>query len=364
MDERDHLICLSLSGLYYSKSLTMLLDYFGSFQALIESDTKLVEAVTGKDNHAYHAVSQLKDLSIHCRREKLKQVESEYEVITLLDDAYPTLLREIYDPPWVIYCKGKALSSIPMIGMVGSRKATTYGKWAAAYFSRELAVRGLGVVSGLAYGIDAASHQSCLDAGGYSIGVLGGGIDGIYPMSNRQLYAEMETQGTILSEYGPGVQPQKHFFPARNRIISGLSLGTFVVEAGEKSGALITAEFAMEQGREVYALPGNINSTMSSGTNQLLRDGARMVLNVNDIIDPIRSQELMNHLQINKVEVEPHLSAEETAVMAVIREEPVYLDALAYKCGMTVSQLNGILTILELKGLISQHPGKLFTASM
>ena len=361
MNERDSLIALSVAGLHYSKPLSHLNEYFGSFQDVFSASDDLLEKVIGPGPYRNKVVKDaIRDQG--ALQHRIDEIKDRYTILTLMDDYYPENLKEIYDPPWVLYIKGKPLKSNPMIGMVGARKASTYGKWAADYFARELTRFGLGVVSGLAYGIDAAGHQGCLDAGGYSIGVLGCGIDKTYPSYNRNLYREMEEYGTIITEYAPGVEPQKHFFPARNRIISGLSAGVFVIEAREKSGSLITAEFAMEQGREVFALPGNINSQLSVGTNKLLRDGARCVLEINDIIEPIESI-LPAELRHNKTQdVNVLLSEHEKCVFTMITQEPISIELLLHKSEFTISELNGILTILELKGLVQQLPGKRFTA--
>jgi len=361
MHERDCLIALSVAGLHYSKPLSILKEYFGSFEDVFYAPGDLLEKVIGPGPYRNKVIQgAVEDKA--ALQHRVDEIKERHSIITLLDDQYPENLKEIYDPPWVLYIKGKPLKSNPMIGMVGARKASTYGKWAADYFARELTKFGVGVVSGLAYGIDAAGHQGCLNAGGYSVGVLGCGIDKTYPSYNQSLYRELEENGTIISEYGPGVEPQKHFFPARNRIISGLSAGIFVIEAREKSGSLITAEFAMEQGREVFALPGNINSQLSAGTNKLLRDGARCVLEINDIIEPIASMLPMEHYNDTMKEVSIPLSEQEKRVLILIAQEPTPIEVLLHKAEFTISELNGILTILELKGLVQQLPGKRFTA--
>ncbi len=361
MEERDYLIALSVAGLHYSKLLSDLKDFFGSFENVFSASEELLEKVIGNGPYRNKIIKEAINDTEELQR-RIEEINEQYTIITLLDDHYPENLQEIYDPPWVLYTKGKPLNSHPMIGMVGARKASTYGKWAADYFARELAKREVGIVSGLAYGIDASGHQGCLDAGGYSIGVLGCGIDKTYPSSNRKLYQELERKGTIISEYAPGVEPQKHFFPARNRIISGLSAGVFVIEARERSGALITAEFAMEQGREVYALPGNINSQLSIGTNKLLRDGARLVLEIDDVIGPIESILPVKNYNSEAYEVNIALSSNEKSVMNLVAEEPMPIETLLHRSDLTISELNGILTILELKGLVQQLPGKRFTA--
>lgn len=360
MNERDCLIALSVAGLHYSKPLTDLKEYFGSFDSVFNASDVLLERIMGNGPYRNKVVKDAikNEKILQNQVEKTKEL---YTVVTLLDEDYPTNLKEIFDPPWVLYMKGIPLNDMALIGMVGARKASTYGKWAADHFARKLVRAGVGIVSGLAYGIDAAGHQGCLDAGGYSVGVLGSGIDKIYPSSNRKLYEEMELKGTIISEYGPGVEPQKHFFPARNRIISGLSAGVLVIEARERSGALITAEFAMEQGREVFAIPGNINSKLSVGTNKLLRDGARLVMETNDVTDPIQSiLPTRSHEKVLE-SVDLLLSDEEKQIFNIVADQPIPIEMLLHKSDLSISELNGILTILELKGLVQQLPGKRFT---
>lgn len=360
MKERDALIALSLAGCHYSKSLTVLKDQSDTFSELFNLTPKQIDFLSGIGKSMKETL--LKSVkskewlmeAVHCSHER-------YTIITLLDEDYPEDLRHIFDPPWVIYIKGQLKPEIPLLGIVGARRATNYGTWAAEHFSREVSGRGVGIVSGLAFGIDAAAHKGALTTDGYTIGVLGGGIDGIYPAAHQSLYHQIEETGALLSEYGPGVQPQKHFFPARNRIISGLSQGVFVVEAGEKSGALITADFAMEQGRDVYALPGNVNQKSSAGTNRLIRDGAKMVLETDDLMDAFPEMKNAGKKTHHLSSCNDQLSAAELEVMNLVSAGPVQLEVLVYRLGKNVSEVNSILTVLELKGFIQQLPGKSFT---
>ena len=206
--------------------------------------------------------------------------------ISILDENYPELLKQIYDPPKCLYVMGNLeILNTPSIAIVGCREASEYGKKAATYFSYNLAKQGITIVSGLAKGIDSYSHIGALQAKGKTIAIIGSGLDIIYPKENEQLAKKIiEQGGAIISEYPLGTRPTQDHFPARNRIISGLSKAVLVVEAKEKSGSLITADFAMEQGKEVYAVPGNINSINSVGTNNLIKDGAIPVSNFSDIL--------------------------------------------------------------------------------
>jgi len=212
-------------------------------------------------------------------------------VIGVTEAAYPARLRAIPDPPCALFVKGALLSDdARAIAIVGSRRASPYGRHVAAELAAGLAGRGFTVVSGMALGADAAAHEGCLRAGGRTLAVLGAGVDVIYPPEHTALYARIAAAGAIISEFSPGTPPSRHSFPQRNRVISGLALGVVVVEAPENSGALITAEHAMEQGREVFAVPGSVNSAQSRGTHRLLRDGAKLVESVDDILEELQLQ--------------------------------------------------------------------------
>ena len=361
MDERKALIGLSIAGVQAYQPMQALMNYFGSFCEVFQSEGAHIEKALGRSQSTACAVLKASK-NFSELLERIHEVENQFTVLTCRDLEYPERLLQIYDPPWVLYAKGEPDFSKPMLAMVGARRATSYGKWAAEKFAGEVSQYGIGIISGLAYGIDAASHGGCIDKLGYTVGVLGGGIDGVYPSGNRHLFKQLEDKGCIISEYPPGITPQKHFFPARNRIISGLSHGVFVVEAGEKSGALITADFAMEQGRDVFALPGNINHRMSTGTNRLLRDGARMVLETEDLVEPLG----INAALDRKVNTEltdrlPDLTEKEKRVYQVIQSEPTHPEKIVIQLQYSIAEINGILTVLELKGLVRQLPGKTFT---
>lgn len=281
---------------------------------------------------------------------------------TIFDNDYPEKLHNIDNKPLILYSKGIIKEEDNMsIGIVGSRKATAYGKWACSRFAKELTNLGVTIVSGLASGIDAIAHQTTIEAGGRTIGVLGNGLDVVYPKSNYNLYNEISNSGVLLSEFPLGTKPYAFNFPQRNRIISGLSLGIIVIEAKEKSGSLITAHHALEQGKEVFALPGNINSIYSGGTNKLIKDGARPLLNIEDIIEEI--YELQVKIDLKKTEQMDYssLSPTELKVVKIIEEGPVHCDILSIKTGLNISTITSILTILELKGIIKELSSRTFT---
>ncbi|MBN4069402.1 DNA-processing protein DprA [bacterium AH-315-G05] len=283
--------------------------------------------------------------------------------ITILDSDFPLKLKQIYDPPRVIYVKGKCKFDIPSIAIIGARKATPYGKWAAYHFASELSKWNVSIISGLALGIDAESHKAALDANNHTIAVLGCGVEKCYPAYNTKIYDRIIEVGCVISEYYIGTQPLKYHFPARNRIISALSDGIVVVEAALKSGALITADFALEHGKEIYVVPGNINSANSVGTNKLICDGAKILLNVNDIVEDLKLKFNIKN-EDAKAKESVQLSEEEQKIYDIIKSEQIHIDFLSYKSGYAINKLSPILTILELKEFIMQLPGKIFTINI
>lgn len=271
---------------------------------------------------------------------------------------FPELLRNIADPPLGLFYSGDAgLLGQQAVAVVGSRRATAYGLYMAEKLGRELARAGITVVSGLARGIDTAAHRGALAGGGRTVAVLGCGLDVVYPRENQKLFADIAGCGALVSEFPPGTPPQPWHFPVRNRIISGLCRAVVVVEAGEKSGAMITAYLALEQGRDVMAVPGQATSKMSRGPHRLLRQGARLVEDAGDILEELGLTRLFTDaVGASGVSLEP---AEE-ALLALISWEPVDVDTLSVKSGLPVSQVLTILSFLELKGLVRQLPGHRF----
>lgn len=275
------------------------------------------------------------------------------KVITLASAQYPPLLKTIYDPPPVLYCQGKLPGDELCLAMVGSRRATAYGRSLAAKLAGQLAQAGISVVSGLALGIDTYAHQGTLAAGGYTIAVLGNGLDIYYPPQNRKLQQDIAAQGCVISEFPPGVGPKAWHFPRRNRIVSGLCRGVIVVEAAMKSGAMITVGFALDQGRDVFALPGNVNSPQSEGTNRMIQQGAVAVLSINDILS-----EYGMDLEIRKTNVKDSLTGAEKNVLALLDFQGVRVDDLCRSCRLPGKEVLGILVTLELKGLAVRLPGQ------
>jgi DNA processing protein len=282
-------------------------------------------------------------------------------------EMYPSALREIHDPPLILYAKGHldALEH-PLVAVVGTRRPTFYGLQMAEGLGRDLGERGVSVVSGLARGIDSAAHRGCAEANGRTIAVLGCGIDIIYPKENRQLTAKILEHGLLLTEFVPGTSPAPQNFPVRNRIISGLALGTLIVEASEYSGSLITARLAMEQNREVFALPGNLTSPQSFGPNFLIKQGAKLVQSWRDIVDEFPSEtrnEIFSREESTPAE-KPQLELltdEELKVLHLLEsDQALHFDWVLGRSGLEISRLSDILLKLEMIGQARQVPGNLF----
>jgi DNA processing protein len=287
--------------------------------------------------------------------------------ITPADAAYPDAFRTLPDPPYLLFAIGNLeLMGTPGIGVVGTRSPTDYGVRAAASLSGGLAGAGLTIVSGMAKGIDAAAHAAALDAGGATIGVLGHGIDRVYPPENAKLFARVRESGLLITELAPGEEPNAGNFPRRNRLIAALSLGVLVVEMGEKSGAQHTVTYALEQGKEVFAVPGPISSTRSTGTNQLLKDGARLVTSADDILEELRgvghgvSAAPPAQLEMITAPAPPplDLSPDEATVCAALSAEPLHVDELVAATGLAPGNLLAALLGLELREVAESLPGK------
>ncbi len=289
-----------------------------------------------------------------------------YQIITMSDPVYPSFLLQIPDPPPFLYVLGNLCSSIKNIAVVGSRNATSYGISITKRLCEELAALDFTIISGMAIGIDTAAHTGALIGKGKTIAVLGSGLERVYPRKNMKLFHKIAEKGAVISEFPLIAEPEARNFPIRNRIISGLSLGTVVVEATQKSGSLITARLAAEQGREVFAVPGNINSFKSIGTHSLIKQGAKLVENTQDILEelsPLITNDSLNN-KIKHKNKPLSLSSEESLVFTGIGHYPVHIDDLARKISMESGKLSGILLKLELQGIVNQAPGKYFSIEM
>jgi DNA processing protein len=283
-------------------------------------------------------------------------------LVSLGDDDYPELLEQIPRPPPILYVKGDpGFLHMPALAIVGSRNPTQGGARNAFEFARYLGRAGFCIVSGLAEGIDTAAHRGALDAGAATVAFLGHGIDRVYPASNRDLAHEIARHGALVSEFPLGTHPDKSLFPQRNRLISGLSLGTLVIEAARRSGSLITARHAGEQGREVFALPGSIHNPLARGCHQLIRQGAKLVETADDIVAelaPLASHVLQNSLESTANEPPAKVDDEEYRhLINFLSHDPVGIDALVENSGLTIEQVSSMLLILELEGVVESLSG-------
>jgi DNA processing protein len=349
-DARDLTIALSLLPFLTPNRTRLLLEYFDPVTTACNASSRLLQGLLSVTPEQAEQVRNplTKPELVATLRDR---------VVTLLDDHYPRLLREIHDPPLALHYLGDlSLLDTPGIAIVGSRKASPYAINAAEHLARRMAPAGLTIVSGLALGVDSAAHQAALDSGGSTIAVLGTGIDVIYPRSNKRLFRRIAERGLIVTEYAPGAPPLPEHFPVRNRIISGLTLGTVIVEATHRSGSLITARMAAEQNREVFAVPGSIFSAGSEGTHRLVQYGAKLVHDEEDVFQEL-PKEVQSQLKRSPAE-DPQPDSPLDEVLAVLtREEASHIDTLAARLGRAPSTVAESLLQLELGGWIRAMPG-------
>ena len=337
------------------------LEQFGSPQAVLDcGPTALRQSgVFKKAAVEYLTAPESEQLqSIERDLEWLEQEGS--HILTLEDEAYPALLKEITDPPPLLYVQGQVdLLSMPQLAIVGSRNPDALGRGMAQDFAQRLARAGLTITSGMALGIDTEAHHGALQ-GGTTIAVTGTGLDRVYPARNRELAHQIAIQGALISELAIGTEPRAENFPRRNRLISGLALGTLVVQSARKSGSLITARLAMEQGREVFAIPGSIHNPLSRGNHLLIRQGAKLVETTEDVVEELGG---MLHLLETQLEDEvtdlepPSEDSVEGQILAAIGYETVQLDQIVKLCGLTAEVVSPIIMRLEIEGLIASLPG-------
>ena len=349
-----------------------LVDKFGSLRAIFNTSAPQLATTHGISKKAATAIACFKDWD-KINLELDRTLKADIKIITYQDELYPAKLINIYDRPALIYVKGTLTKDEINIAMVGSRQASTYGKYTTEKISRELSIKGITIVSGLARGIDAAAHRGALTGQGRTIAVMGSGLDVIYPPENKKLFVEIVQNGAVISEYPLGTPPLASNFPARNRIISGMSYGVVVVEAGEKSGSLITARLALEQGREVFAVPGSIDSAGARGTNKLIKQGAKLIENIDDILEDILPQiektappsatSVESTVEI-EIPITTKLSAIEQIIIDLISTNNLQVDEIIAATELATAEALSSLMSLELKGIIKQHPGKFFTRNV
>jgi len=334
-----------------------LLERFGGFEEIFKASRhQLMEAdkIGPATADAIIACDRLK-----VAKNEMKLAESSgARIMSYLDEDYPVNLKQVYDPPAILYVKGEFRpEDTNSVAIVGSRRASHYGLQTAERLGMEFAVRGITVVSGLARGIDAAGHKGALKAGGRTIAVLGSGLAQIYPAEHIHLADKISGSGAVVSEFPISCGPHRENFPRRNRIISGLSLGVVVVEAAKNSGALITTDFALEQGRELFAVPGQARSPVSGGTNALIKQGAKLTESADDVVEEL-GDVIKNRLAPSPVSAVLDLRGAEKRVFDCLSGGPVSVDEIIDETQLPVSEASVLLTGLELKGLVKRLPGQ------
>ncbi len=372
MDEKTYFIALgSVKGL--GNVLTSrLIENCGSAEKVFEA-ARTSGALTKIDGIGKETENLIQNFR---EWEKAEKAVSEahkrgFDILTLSDAEYPAKLKEIHSAPPVLYVFGKIERKDELsVAIVGSRYCNRYGTDVAKSLSRDLAGTGVCIVSGMARGIDSAAHKAALDAGGRTIAVLGSGLDVIYPPENHELYESIAKNGAVISAFPLGTEPDKNNFPERNSVISGLSLGTVVVQAAKKSGALITAHLALEQNREVFAVPGRIGENISTGTNRLIKKGAKLVENADDIVDEIPALRGLKNGEEQKNALKAYeeklalLPENRKKLLSLIRHEPLHIDQIAQKSGESVSSISTPMLELEIEGLVQQVEGGLYQAKI
>jgi DNA processing protein len=355
MDDKNYWLGFNLVKGIGPAKLQALLDYFGDLGAAWQATETQLQRI-GLDRRAISALQEAR-ATVDLDRYAARVAAAGIEVLTWQSERYPRLLREVAAPPPVLYVAGRLQEMDSWsVAVVGTRRLTPYGRQITRELVAGLARSNVTIVSGLARGIDGIAHKTALDVGGRTIAVLGSGLASIYPPEHRGMARQIvdNGQGAVISEYALDTPPDAKNFPPRNRIISGLSLGTIVVEAGERSGALITADFAAEQDREVFAVPGNINSHASRGPNRLIQQGAKLVSSVEDVLEELN---LTMVTQQVAVQIALPESAEEAALLAHLSPQPVHVDELTRASGLTSAEVGSTLALMELKGMVQQVGG-------
>lgn len=333
--------------------LRALLDHFGDISQAWDASVATLQAI-GFDRRTIETFVGMRS-KLDLTAELSRVFDLGVTVLTWDSPDYPALLKAIPNPPPLLYVKGELLPQDDWaLGVVGTRRATVYGREATRTLVSGLAASGVTIVSGLAYGIDAHAHRTALEAGGRTIAVLGSGVDIIYPAQNRGLADQIMAQGAIVSEYPLGTRPEASNFPPRNRIISGLSLGVVIVEGTTRSGAMITADYAAEQGREVFAVPGNILNRTSRGPNQLIQTGAKLVMSIGDILEELNLTMVAEQTEAREIIPDNEIEA---LLLEHLSSEPIHVDELGRAAGLPINEVASTLTLMELKGKVRQVGG-------
>ena len=344
-----------------AKRMLDLCDAYGSAQNVFENATRSgLLQVRGIGDQIANAVMRACDQA-HVEDANRLLEKLDITAYLMADPGYPQALCHIAQPPPVLFATGSRAPQLQkMLAMVGTRRPTRYGRKMAHDLAGELAQNGVTIVSGMARGIDACAHQGAIDSGGCTVAVLGCGVDVIYPKEHVALYRHIRESGALVSEYFPTTAPLAGNFPARNRIISGMSEATVVIESRERGGSLITANFAMEEGKEVFVLPGNVDSPASMGTNRLLRDGATPLIEAQDVLGAMRWETILPRQKSASVQADV-LNADEQDVYNLLEQGDLHFDQLVAQSERSVQDLATCLTLMEIRGIIKQLPGRIYT---
>jgi DNA processing protein len=357
-EPRQYWVAFSLVKGIGAVRFQAILNFFGDPQIAWGAPTEALKEAGLSDKIIENVVELRSSIDLDVIWE---QIEAQgISVIIQTDEEYPRRLQEIEQSPPVIYMLGDLIAEDEWsVAVVGTRRVTAYGRQVAEEIAGTLARNGITVISGLARGIDSISHQAALDAGGRTVAVLGSGLDRIYPPENRRLAEEITVHGALISDYAPGTPPEASNFPPRNRLISGLSLAVVIVEAGQTSGALITAGFAADQGREVFAVPGNITSPGSKGTNRLIRDGAHPLLNPEQVLEALELTMIAEH---RTARVALPADAVEAQLFEALGREPLHIDEIRSRTEIPIEKVTATLALMELKGMVRQVGGMQYVA--
>ena len=354
MADIGHWITLSRIPNLGTVRFRLLEGYFSSLDEAWVAGLGELKAAGLDDKTARAIVSHRAALSPGEEMEKLERAG--VKAINWHDRMYPPRLKEIHDPPPVLYVRGEILPEDQRsVAVVGTRKATTYGREVAGVLSKDLARNGVTVVSGLARGIDSVAHRAAIESGGRTIAVFGSGLDVVYPPEHGRLARDIEEAGALVSEHPLGAKPEARHFPRRNRLISGMTLGTLVVEAGDISGALLTVRSALEQDREVFCVPGSIFSPASRGTNSLIQDGAKLVTNYKDVLEELNLTVVAHQIEMRSI-IQPQ-DDNESLLLNHVTHEPAHIDEIRRQAGLPITVVSSTLAVMELKGMIKQVGG-------
>lgn len=346
MSDKAYLVALNLAPGIGSSRLKILLKHFKRAEKVWKTESKILREILGEN--VFEKFDNFRQKTEP--EKKIAEIESKgIKMVTVFEKSYPKRLKQIFDPPTVLYIKGSLVVDEQALAVVGTRKITSYGKEVTKLLVSQLADAPLTIVSGLARGVDSLAHETALSVGLRTIAVLGSGVDIVYPPENKKLASEIEKNGALIAEVPPGTAPSRGYFPARNRIISGLSLGVLVTEAGTESGSLITASQALEQNREVFAVPGPIYSQLSSGPSELIKQGAKLVTSAKDILEELNFSSEFREQKVKSIKGE---NEQENLILGLLSNEAKHVDQLSREAKVSSSNLTSLLLGLELRGLV------------